>query len=48
MKISLMILMLLFSITASYSQEKFEREYRIKQSEVPLKALEFLKIVLKT
>jgi len=42
MKILLMILTLLFSVSAGYSQEKFEREYRIKESEVPQDALRFI------
>ncbi len=42
MKTSLGILFLFFSITVAYSQDKLEREYRIKQSEVPATALEFI------
>lgn len=43
MKTHLFLLILLFVVTASFSQEKLEREYRIKQSEAPLKALEFVR-----
>ena len=42
MKIYLTVLMLLTTVSFSYSQSKLEREYRIKLSQVPLKALGFV------
>lgn len=42
MKFFLILLTFLFSVSMGYSQEKFEREYRIKVSEVPQKALDFI------
>ena len=42
MKIYLTVLMLLTTVSFSYSQSKLEREYRIKPSQVPLKALGFV------
>ena len=42
MKRSFLLLTLLFHLTLAYSQNKSEREYRIKSSEVPAKALEYV------
>lgn len=42
MKRSLLLLTLLFHLTLAYSQDKSEREYRIKSSEVPAKAFEYV------
>ena len=41
MKTYLLLFIVLFNLTSVYSQDKLEREYRIKQSEVPAKALGF-------
>jgi hypothetical protein len=41
MKTYLLILIFLFNVTATYSQDKLEREYRIKHSQVPATALEY-------
>ncbi|MDT0555141.1 hypothetical protein [Patiriisocius hiemis] len=41
MKFSLFLIMILF-IQSSFSQEKFEREYRLKLEEVPQSAREFV------
>lgn len=43
MKSILATLLLFFTITNAFSQDKLEREYRIKQSDVPAKAVEFVK-----
>jgi len=43
MKSCLILLILLITTTTGFSQEKLEREYRIKQCKVPLKALEFMR-----
>jgi predicted RNA binding protein with dsRBD fold (UPF0201 family) len=42
MKRSLFLFLLFINITFAYSQEKLEREYRIKDSEVPEKALDYV------
>lgn len=42
MRTRILLLILTFAASAGYSQEKLEREYRIKESVVPLKALEFI------
>ena len=42
MKIYLTVLVLLTAVSFSYSQGKLEREYRIKPSQVPVKALGFV------
>ncbi len=42
MKCKLIILFLFFAVTTAFPQDKLEREYRIKQSGVPVKALEFV------
>lgn len=42
MKNYLIFLTLLAQIPLAYSQDKLEREYRIKQSEVPAKALKYV------
>ncbi|SKB80821.1 hypothetical protein [Daejeonella lutea] len=43
MKTQLILLFLFFTVTSAFAQEKLEREYRIKQSEVPSKALDFVR-----
>ncbi len=42
MKAKLSLILLLSAALSVHSQEKLEREYRIKSSEVPAKALEFV------
>lgn len=42
MKAKLIVLFFLFKAVTSYSQDKLEREYRIKSSEVPSKAVRFI------
>lgn len=42
MKIKLIIILFLFAIGNAFAQDKLEREYRIKESDVPLKAREFV------
>lgn len=45
MKRPLLLLLLLFNLSFAYSQDKLEREYRIRESEVPAKALEYVKSI---
>ena len=42
MKKTLLLLLFLFKFSLAYSQDKLEREYRIKESEVPAKALDYV------
>ena len=42
MKSILIIFTFLFSIATGYSQQKYEKEYRIKESEVPSEAINFI------
>lgn len=43
MKKHLFLIFFLFQVSFSYSQEKLEREYRIKEAEVPALALQYVK-----
>ena len=47
MKTSLLLLLLLFKLSLAYSQDKLEREYRIKESGVPAKALNYVESIFK-
>ncbi|MES3016874.1 MAG: hypothetical protein V4721_03800 [Bacteroidota bacterium] len=42
MKLTLSLLIFSFVVTAAFSQEKLEREYRIRQSDVPSIAIQFI------